>query len=85
MTTSEDSQIPSEYQRFPFTYRFEGADWSIEVPALTLEEARERVRVLGFARYDGDQEKKPKRSPNGYGSSAWFRSVMRSAFCGQNS
>ncbi|MCP4381091.1 MAG: hypothetical protein GY798_06685 [Hyphomicrobiales bacterium] len=84
MITSEEPQTPSEYQRFSFTYRFDGADWSIEVPALSLEEARERVRVLGFARYDGDQEKRRKPTPNGYGSSTWFRSVMRSAFSGQN-
>lgn len=79
MKTSSETQIPSEYKRFSFTYRFDGADWSIEVPALTLEEARERVRVLGFARYDGDQAKRKKRSPNGFGSSVWFRNALRSA------
>ncbi|WP_421725600.1 hypothetical protein [Bauldia sp.] len=78
MKTSKSPESSSEYKRFTFTYRFDGADWAIEIPALSLEEARERVKVLGFARYDDHRKRRRRRSPNGHGSSAWFRNAIRS-------
>lgn len=47
-------QAKSEYRRFLFTYLFGGREWSLEVPALSLEEAKERVKVLPFSRCDGE-------------------------------
>jgi hypothetical protein len=39
---------------FLFTYRYEGADYSLEIPAATLAEAKGRLSAMGFARYDGE-------------------------------
>ena len=72
-------ETPSPYRKYSFTYRFDGADWTIEIPALSLEEAKDRVKVLGFARYENDKKSKRKRDPNGYGSSSWFRKALRGA------
>jgi hypothetical protein len=76
--TAISVRSPSQYRKFRFTYRFDGTDWCIEVPALSLEEARERVKVLGFARHEGDapsaRATEPARRPRG-----WFRAALRSA------
>ncbi len=50
----------SVFKRYLFTYRFDGADWSLEIPARSLEEAKERVKVLSFARCEGET-----RAPTG--------------------
>lgn len=66
----------SPIRKFPFTYRFDGADWCIEIPARSLEEAKERVKVLGFARYEGEAGRpaSPLRRPRD-----WFQNALRSA------
>lgn len=67
-----------QYRKFPFTYRFDGVDCCIEIPALSLEEAKLRLKVLGFARYEGDarpsRAEKRDRKPRG-----WFRSALKPA------
>jgi len=72
------SSVRSQFRKFPFTYRYDGTDWCIEIPARSLEEAKERVKVLGFARYDGEAPRAPTassaRRPRG-----WFQSALRSA------
>jgi hypothetical protein len=53
----------SEYRRFHFTYLFGGREWSIEIPALSLDEARERMKVLPFAHCDGEVAPRMERAP----------------------
>lgn len=69
----------SAYRKYRFSYRFDGTDWTIDIPALSLEEAKDRVKVLGFARYEGEKKRRRKRDPNGHGSSSWFRKALRGA------
>jgi len=72
------SSVRSKFRKYPFTYRYDGTDWCIEIPARSLEEAKERVKVLGFARYEGETPRAATatadRRPRG-----WFQSALRSA------
>ncbi len=34
------SSVRSQFKKFPSTYRFDGTDWCIEIPARSLDEAR---------------------------------------------
>jgi len=43
----------SEYKTHLFSYRFDGASWSLELPAKDAEEAKERMKALAWATYDG--------------------------------
>jgi len=36
-----------------FSYRFAGAEWTLEIKARDAQEAKERLKALPFARYDG--------------------------------
>ena len=42
-----------DYKFFLFRYHFEGHDWELTVPARTYDEARERMKLMPYARYDG--------------------------------
>jgi hypothetical protein len=50
----------SEYKRYLFTYLYAGTEWSVEIAALSLDEAKERMKVIPFARYEG--ESAPRRA-----------------------
>ena len=39
---------------FLFSYSHAGSQYSLEIPAYTAEEARERVAKLAYAKYDGE-------------------------------
>jgi len=41
-------------KRFLFTYPYKGAYYDLEIPAETLEEAKERVKAIRYAHYDGE-------------------------------
>ncbi|MGE5535834.1 MAG: hypothetical protein ACM3W7_09985 [Acidobacteriota bacterium] len=43
-----------QYPTFLFTYRHDGAEWTLEVKARDLSDAKERLKALPFARYDGE-------------------------------
>ena len=36
-----------------FSYRFNGRDYAFEIPAQSAEEAKERLKSLAWAQYDG--------------------------------
>ena len=36
-----------------FTYRHDGAEWVIEIPARNADDARARIGKLAYATYDG--------------------------------
>ncbi|SDB22732.1 hypothetical protein [Bauldia litoralis] len=76
---SHDAPTP-QYRPYRFTYCFNGTEWSVDIPALSLSEAKERVKVLGFARYEGEvsaNHGRAERTERRTG--AWFRKAMRSA------
>ncbi len=72
------SSVRSQFKKFPFTYRFDGTDWCIEIPARSLDEAKERLKVLGFARYEGEAPRAPTASP-ARRPRGWFQNALRSA------
>lgn len=41
-------------KRYLFEYRFGDAEYGFEIPADSLEEARERLKALTWARYEGE-------------------------------
>lgn len=43
-----------EFKRYLFEYRHEGSEWGIEVVASSPEDARERLKALNWARYQGE-------------------------------
>jgi hypothetical protein len=41
-------------KRYLFEYRFGDAEYGFEIPANSLAEARERLKALTWARYEGE-------------------------------
>lgn len=41
------------FQTYLFSYEFQGARWSVEIPAVSETEARHRAQLMAEARYDG--------------------------------
>lgn len=41
-------------REFLFEYRFRGADWGITVFAADADEAREKIKAVALARYQGE-------------------------------
>lgn len=37
-----------------FTYRYDGAEWSMEIVAQSAREVKERIGALTLAQYDGE-------------------------------
>jgi hypothetical protein len=79
MTAMRSVQPQSACSKFRFTYRFNGTDWCIEVPAQSLEEAKERVKVLSFARFEDEIVAPTHASISERHSQRRFRTRLRSA------
>lgn len=43
-----------EFNRYLFEYRHDGSEWGIEIVARSPADARERLKALAFARYQGE-------------------------------
>lgn len=41
-------------REFLFSYRFGGSEWGISIFAADAAEAREKIKAVGLARYDGE-------------------------------
>ena len=41
-------------REFLFTYRFGGSEWGTTIFAADAAEAKEKIRAVGLARYDGE-------------------------------
>lgn len=79
MTITHATPTKTTFKKFRFTYRFDGADWNIEIPATSLEEAKDRVKVLTFARYENEAPASVSRLANSERySSGWFTNALRS-------
>ena len=37
-----------------FSYNYEGSEYSLEIPAYSIQEAKERLSRMMYARYDGE-------------------------------
>ena len=46
--------VTGEYTTHLFSYRFGDARWSFEIRAKDADEARERLKALAWATYDGE-------------------------------
>ena len=80
MTITHAIHANSTYEKYRFTYRFDGADWNIEIPALSLEEAKDRVKVLTFARFESEAPASLSRlAESERRSRSWFINALRSA------
>lgn len=44
----------SSFKSFLVSYRYEGAEWNVELPAQSWEDARRRVSALSLARCEGE-------------------------------
>lgn len=44
----------SSFKVFLFSYRYEGAEWNVEIPAQSWEDAKRRVSALTSARCEGE-------------------------------
>ena len=42
------------YQRYLFSYRFDGDEYGFDIPARNAAEAKARLSAMGMARYDGE-------------------------------
>ena len=67
--------VPTQYKKYSFTYRYNGADCCIEIPALSLDEAKQRLQVIGFAQYDGETPR-PIAARRERRSSTWFSKAL---------
>lgn len=47
-----------------FSYNYEGSEYSLEIPANNLEEAKGRLSKMVFARYDGELVAKVPAMPS---------------------
>lgn len=43
-----------QQREFQFSYRFDGAEWGITIFADSPAQAREKIKAVAFARYDGE-------------------------------
>ena len=69
----------SEYRRYLFTYSFGGIEWSVEIPALTLDEAKERIKILPFAECQGEVGAQSRPRPRRPRRSSWFSRLGQAA------
>lgn len=42
------------YSRYLFEYRHDGSEWGIEIVAKSPQDAQERLKAIGWARYKGE-------------------------------
>lgn len=64
----------SSFKVFLFSYRYEGAEWNVEIPAQSWEDAKRRVSALTYAKCDGEVV---ARLPVPTTFSGLFRAVKR--------
>ena len=46
--------MSNDFKRYLVSYRYDGAEWNIELPASSAEDARQRLGQIMFARVDGE-------------------------------
>lgn len=53
-----------DIKTYLFSYNYNGSQYSLEIPAETLEEAKDRLSVMSFAKYDGELVAKIPAQPS---------------------
>ncbi len=46
--------MSGEFKRYLFEYRHDNAEWALEVLATSPEDAKQRLKALTWARYEGE-------------------------------
>ncbi|PBB32755.1 hypothetical protein EOA60_13295 [Mesorhizobium sp. M1A.F.Ca.IN.020.06.1.1] len=46
--------LVQEFKPFLFSYRYEGAEWNIEIPARSWEDAKRRASALALGKCEGE-------------------------------
>jgi hypothetical protein len=64
---------------FLVAYRHEGSEWNIELPALSIEDARQRLSQLALGRLEGEVVAK---IPSALGPIASLAAIARNALAG---
>lgn len=54
-------------REFLFSYRFAGSEWGITIFAADPTEAREKIKAVALARYDGEVSEKIPAALAGFG------------------
>ena len=66
------------YTTHLFSYRHNGADWTLEIKARDPRDAKERLKAMPFARYDGELiAKLPVSLGPLMRTAVWLRNVCR--------
>jgi hypothetical protein len=61
-----------------FTYRYDNARWTIEIPASSEQEAKERVARIHYATYDGVVVAKLPATLGAFGKiTVWLRNAVQ--------
>jgi hypothetical protein len=55
--------VSEQYATHLFSYRFGDARWALEIKASSADEARERLKALAWATYDGELHTSVKIAP----------------------
>lgn len=48
------SFLDKPFKTYLFSYRHDGCDWGLEIKATDASDAKERLKAITFARYDGE-------------------------------
>lgn len=54
MSDNSFSISDNGFNRYLFEYRHEGSEWGLEITARSPDEAKERIKSLAWARYQGE-------------------------------
>lgn len=89
MAQDEDRQSRPTFDRvtvmreYLFTYRFDGAEWGTSVFARDPAEAKEKIKAVALARYDGELHERIPAAIPGAGlfvrALTWWRNRTRRA------
>lgn len=52
MRTNQDPV--NQTKIFLFSYEFNNATWNVEIPAADMEEAKQRIKLIANAKFDGE-------------------------------
>jgi hypothetical protein len=71
-------QSSAQFQTYLFTYRHDDAEWTLEIKARNVHDAKARLKALPFARLDGELVAKVPLSLGPLAKLAvWLRNVRR--------
>ena len=69
--------MSSGFQTYLVSYRHDGSEWSLELPASSYDDARQRLDKLVFARVDGELVAKVPASLGPFATLAvWLRNLL---------